>query len=480
MGFSLSNLFQPFQPSTIQPASRATRSSSDMAENTAPQLIKPVEFRPQDNSQVQTYQESTENAALQFTAPSSESTPSTIPRVNRLAEITDTAPSAPALTSLGNYVPDSDSILDRDDGVRQATPTIVNDTVDIGENLNFAPNRSNSDAATNRALLNRLSAEHQATGMANLEQLRAQVQPEDRSELNTYITQITQHQNFTSQEMNDILQNASNMVNSDAPYPVSGLPRDEVMLSALHDVALPANINQQQVGTCAAGATQMQMAMADPSRYLELVDTLASGETYQSIPGAPLAPDFSFLNETGATLGYRTPSTALVQNALLEYGMGSGSDDYQSRTMEVGVAAEGRNGLYASEIPRMQNALESFWSSGGQLPASLSSPGFDMVSSPAGRDTTATENSNFLNRMIGQTENGAIMPPPLIYMVWSTPDDELADTIVQHPLHALNITGYSPERGFELMNPHGRLDYVDQSDLVQRMRGYIVPGAYLE
>lgn len=110
----------------------------------------------------------------------------------------------------------------------------------------------------------------------------------------------------------------------------------ELALSALHDLAAPSDIDQGANSyTCSANVLQMDLAQNKPERYLEMVDTLALGQTFDGI-----APDPSFADEGFTPSSFkdyqdqalvdtaRSLTAKLVQNAIMEYA--NGSEDYDS------------------------------------------------------------------------------------------------------------------------------------------------------
>ncbi|MGV3526502.1 MAG: hypothetical protein ACO1RX_19950 [Candidatus Sericytochromatia bacterium] len=196
----------------------------------------------------------------------------------------------------------------------------------------------------------------------------------------------------------------------------------ELALSALHDVAVPSNISQRQEGTCMAGAAQMQIASLQPERYLEMIDTLGRNQNYPEGANPPLLqPNWSFANEQGASL-YRTPSVALMQNALID-------------------AMNGENAEFNSAETRMSN--------GGTNPQDLQRllPQLLGESEPL----THTRSADAVLAANPSREN-----PIFVALAWSEKPADQQDDGQTHYYHALNLIGVDRERGqVTLMNPHG-------------------------
>lgn len=95
----------------------------------------------------------------------------------------------------------------------------------------------------------------------------------------------------------------------------------ELAMSALQDVAMPTNISQENIGTCAGTSVQIQFALRNPLEYLSMLDKLAKNETYTSLNGKDIKPNLTFTQEgiDDNKASNRTISAKLMQNTIMDY-----------------------------------------------------------------------------------------------------------------------------------------------------------------
>jgi hypothetical protein len=105
----------------------------------------------------------------------------------------------------------------------------------------------------------------------------------------------------------------------DADYSQYSGRSKELVLSALHDIAVPENISQKKISSCGATCVQIQLALRAPEEYLEMLDTLAREQDYKSKGGALIKPNMSFYGDTTD----RSISSKIMQNAIMDFSNGS-------------------------------------------------------------------------------------------------------------------------------------------------------------
>tara|TARA_Y100001934_G_scaffold120175_1_gene146948 strand:+ start:1777 stop:2106 length:330 start_codon:yes stop_codon:yes gene_type:complete len=76
----------------------------------------------------------------------------------------------------------------------------------------------------------------------------------------------------------------------------AGEPKD-LILSALHDIAAPANISQLNTRNCVGTCIQIRLALCEPLTYLDMLDTLAQNKTYTTKAGKEIEPNWNFTKE---------------------------------------------------------------------------------------------------------------------------------------------------------------------------------------
>lgn len=451
--FSLRNLFRP-QHNTQVRQTRPLNPRQGDAPQTRSRPTEPLEpQRPNDGSTARSFASSEQSGTqVTFGAPSSD-------------PITFATPSVARLNS-GGYRADSASAMQgsvRGMFTAGESPFAVSNTEDAGKSLKPA-----SDSQANRALQSRLAAMGVAPeALQKLAALRdAMPSNAEKKELNAYIKALAENPDINESQILNVLNKATDMMSNTYN---NGLPNHEVMLSALHDVAVPENISQEEVGTCAACSAQMQMAIADPVAYMGTVDSLAAGESVQ-VGGQTLEPNYTFLEETGSHR-YRTPSSALMQNAIMDTI--DGAREYSSAYINIeGMSDQElrRQGIAKS---RNRPGYGIMGTAGDQAMTNLSQLLTDFTGRSVQHERTASasgevnqsRNAALLNRLAA----GGVSPqnPALVYMNWSQSNSGT------HGIHAVNIVGI--ENGqVTIMNPWGREETFSLAEMQNRLRGAIV------
>lgn len=318
--------------------------------------------------------------------------------------------------------------------------------------------------------------------------------PSERNEFNRYAAILSRNMQGNPEGFSAILTQSEAMLNNPA-YP-EALPNNEVMLSALHDIAMPQNISQREIGSCMAGAAQIQMAMADPQQYLHMVDSLAAGESV-NLGGVELPSNLTFLQETGAN-NYRTPSTALVQNAILDAMLYADSNNRMQERAYDSSAVIPMAGLSEDTIRGYMN--NGFVQNNGNLIMAFqaSNQNLDRISRVLSGFTgqnyapTRTEqvvpnpenptqgtlqvdpaaNRAMINRLQNMSPPPSAQNPILSYMNWS--QGTTAEGQVSHGIHALSIVGIENNQ-VTVYNPWGRQETFSLQELEQRLRGVVLP-----
>lgn len=246
-----------------------------------------------------------------------------------------TAEAATAPAAASNAPPPGSSLKDRMAARQefgQKLPDTGDHLFDRSEALAAAGAEGQRAAVSEAAQAAGLSAETTAAAEA----LLASLPPEKQAEAATYLEHLLTErgQDLGDERTGALLARLQGMNGQDYD-PRMGSSAD-VVVSALHDIAAPLNIDQgYNTGTCSATAMQMALAQSQPERYLDMVDSLAQDQNFEAF-----APDWSFAEEgqyetnengsrsivTGET--GRSPTAQLVQNAIMEYA--NGDEDYTS------------------------------------------------------------------------------------------------------------------------------------------------------
>lgn len=110
------------------------------------------------------------------------------------------------------------------------------------------------------------------------------------------------------------------LANTDA----SDEEKQGVVTNGLHDIAFPSDIDQGNVGSCAAASCHMKMAIERPRSYARMLTLLARGRSYRTTSGHRVRPNNSW---RGDSVDNRNYSARIVQNALMEF---AGQSNYDS------------------------------------------------------------------------------------------------------------------------------------------------------
>ncbi|MGE0491568.1 MAG: hypothetical protein AB7S38_20320 [Vulcanimicrobiota bacterium] len=104
-----------------------------------------------------------------------------------------------------------------------------------------------------------------------------------------------------------------------------GAEQKQLISDALHDIAVPSDINQRNVGSCAATAAQMKLAIEKPEEYARILCDLARGQNTELLNGDTLRPNDTWRGDGDDR---RSLSCKIMQNAFMQYAQGS----YNSKT----------------------------------------------------------------------------------------------------------------------------------------------------
>jgi len=125
--------------------------------------------------------------------------------------------------------------------------------------------------------------------------------------------------------------------------------RRDLIVSALHDIAAPSNISQMDIGTCGGTTIQIQLAIKNPSKYLDMLSTLAQNKIYTANNqgfSLPIKPNWTFTDEKVMGLeSNRTISSKIMQNAIMD-----DADGFWQRYNSASLLGDVRGGLTDSEI----------------------------------------------------------------------------------------------------------------------------------
>lgn len=115
----------------------------------------------------------------------------------------------------------------------------------------------------------------------------------------------------------------------------------ELVMYALHDVAAPADISQENIGTCAGTSVQIQLAIRNPKEYLTMLDKLAKNEGYTTLTGSSIPPNWTFVDEDkeGGIKSRRTITAKIMQNAIMDFADGS-ERNFDSSKGDSGLSYE--------------------------------------------------------------------------------------------------------------------------------------------
>lgn len=132
----------------------------------------------------------------------------------------------------------------------------------------------------------------------------------------------------------NVIDKLTSMLNNDYDSRIGN--KKDFVISVLSDVANPSNISQESIGTCAGTSVQIQFAIRNPIEYLKMAESLAKNQSYTTIKGFSVPPNFTFANEGGTNHDTkRTISAKLMQNAIMDYA------DAETRNFDSSKKDEG-------------------------------------------------------------------------------------------------------------------------------------------
>lgn len=221
--------------------------------------------------------------------------------------------------------------------------------------------------------------------------------------------------------------------------------RKELVASALTEVALPENISQGHLGTCAMTAIQIKMAIEQPAQYIDMVCTLCQGNSYADIP-----PDYGAFrdrNNNGIRDGLkgRSLTSALVQDSLMDYGWEKSgkTQDYNSSSLE-------RSANYGSSMKAQVAVMNQLFSGSGTFQS------FDTD------DYSAAQIAAILEDV-----NPSPQEPLQIGMRFSQNGGN-------HALHAVGVTNIDQASGnVTYINPWGQEETISNQDFYNRVIGFV-------
>lgn len=163
----------------------------------------------------------------------------------------------------------------------------------------------------------------------------------DNREALVYVKELAENRRF-SQSEKEALANKILTMSSSSYDSRAGDPR-RLAISALHDIAIPSDISQGSIGSCGGTCSQVQLAIRNPVRYLEMLDTLAKNQSFHA-NGATFQPNWTFSGDgTG-----RSISSSIMQNSIMDFANGSASYDSHNHNTP---------GISSNDVSRTNNAL---------------------------------------------------------------------------------------------------------------------------
>lgn len=130
----------------------------------------------------------------------------------------------------------------------------------------------------------------------------------------------------------------------------------QLIMEALGDIALPSNITQEKIGTCSGTSVQIQMAIRNPKEYLNMLDKLAKNQSYKTLTGNLVKPNWTFTKEgfsqeDGKSVNNfnseRNLTAKIMQNAIMDFADGD-SRNFDSSKADGGLDYEQISGALKS------------------------------------------------------------------------------------------------------------------------------------
>lgn len=122
--------------------------------------------------------------------------------------------------------------------------------------------------------------------------------------------------------------------------------KKEYVKNLLRDISYPTDIYQGNKGTCGATAVQVQLAMEDPQKYIEIATSLADGKSWKGI-----SPNRNF-EDSGDN---RNLSAQVIQNAFMDYGNGGSVGDWSSKQEDK--TTKKSSGITTQDVSELQDVL---------------------------------------------------------------------------------------------------------------------------
>lgn len=323
---------------------------------------------------------------------------------------------------------------------------------------------------------------------------------------------------ISKDDLKEVSQKLTGMLNTDYDARV-GNSRD-LVVSAMHDIALPANISQKWTGSCAGTCIQIKLAIESPKEYLNMLDSLSKNQEYTTVSGAKIPPNWTFddegkkvkdkdgkVTETLKDTG-RSISSKIMQNAIMDFGDGarraydssSNNNDlsYGLRDNEVEVAHDAIFGDVSDvNSPNIRKALDSinpskekpvtatigFNINGNNVYREIQIIGQDannITFIDEGKEQTWTKDelSRFLVSDNGENEINTMVKKELVKnIVASNPSPSKPVEIAmkfneegkEHSSHAVNVIGID-DKNVTIINPWGREETFSREELEKRIQ----------
>lgn len=158
-----------------------------------------------------------------------------------------------------------------------------------------------------------------------------------------YITEMIENRQpkLSQKDIVSLLNKIEDISKSDYPEAV-GSGKD-LALSALHDIALPSDVSQNNTGGCVATSAQIQMIVRSPDKYLNMLDTLAKNKSYDTAKGS-VVPNWTFAKPFDMTA--RTISSSIVQSALMSVARDGDYDSTVINSVSRGLFLNQAKNMY--------------------------------------------------------------------------------------------------------------------------------------
>lgn len=144
--------------------------------------------------------------------------------------------------------------------------------------------------------------------------------------------------------------------------------KKELVIAALHDISAPEDISQEGIGTCTGTTIQIQMAIRNPKEYVNMLDKLAKNESYTTLAGASIPPNWTFVDEDkeGGIKSRRTIAAKVMQNAIMDFA-DANTRNFDSSKGDGGLSYEQTSGAIKSILKQDVKTYEVWQYSTEQL-----------------------------------------------------------------------------------------------------------------